>query len=296
MMVRLIALPLFAMCMLAGCSKKESPLPATPMSKPVRDAMTRIVDFVVPNGRAGVSIAEMDVSNMTANDFRRELESFNAENVTVWMPGEVHWLLVGWNGTNKVSLAAAMDAFAMDDENATSLPEVFASYVGMREDVLPAFGSRLEGNVVPEWFVTKDIPQLPWLDTSRVDRDILRNTLAEIRSMQVVRRLVLEGNIAARVATDKKGEEEAAEKWEKAMLRNPRDPMLLERLDRLARNAKGFLEVGKVLPAMKCYETIILVNPKDATAVRNFGLCLRKIGKEDLAVKVLERARELMNK
>ena len=77
------------------------------------------------------------------------------------------------------------------------------------------------------------------------------------------------------------------------MLRNPRDPMLLDRLDRLNRNANGFLEVGKVLQAMKCYETMILINPKDAAAVRNFGLCLRKIGRDEVAEKVLERAREL---
>jgi len=284
-----------AACAVAGCSKKEPPPTTTPLSKSVEDAMSRIVDFVVPDGGVGVSIAELDVSNMTMDDFRRELESFDAENVTVWMPGENHWLLVGWNGTNQVSLAAAMDVFAMDDENATSPPEVFASYAGMLEDIYPAFASRLEGTVLPEWFVTKEIPELPWLDTSRIDRDIMRRTLAEIRSMQIVRRLVLEGNIIARSATDKKGEEDAAGKWAKAMLRNPRDPMLLERLDRLNRNAKGFLEVGKVLQAMKCYETIILVNPKDAAAVRNFGLCLRKIGRNEIAEKVLERARELAN-
>ena len=268
-------------------------MPKTPMSKSVEDAMARIVDLVMPDGGGDVSIDVLDVANMTAEDFYRRLESFAAENVTVWMPSELHWLLVGWNGTNRVSLAAAMNDFAMDDENATSPPEVFASYVGMIEDILPAFGSRLEGKVLPEWFVTKEIPPLPWLDTSRIDRDILRRTLAEIRSMQVVRRLVLEGNIAARNATDKKGEEEAAGKWAKAMLRNPHDPMLLDRLDRLDRNARGFLEVGKVLQAMKCYETIILINPKDASAVRNFGLCLRKIGRDEIAEKVLERAREL---
>ena len=282
-----------AACLCVGCSKQEAPLPKTPMSKLVEDAMARIVDLVMPDGGVGVSIDVLDVANMTAEDFYSRLESFAAENVTVWMPSELHWLLVGWNGTNRVSLAAAMNDFAMDDENATSPPEVFASYVGMIEDILPAFGSRLEGKVVPEWFVTKEIPPLPWLDTSRIDRDILRRTLAEIRSMQVVRRLVLEGNIAARNATDKKGEEEAAGKWAKAMLRNPHDPMLLDRLDRLDRNARGFLEVGKVLQAMKCYETIILINPKDASAVRNFGLCLRKIGREEIAEKVLERAREL---
>ena len=75
-------------------------------------------------------------------------------------------------------------------------------------------------------------------------------------------------------------------------MRNPRDLFVLERLDRLARNARGFLEVGKVLQAMKCYETMVLVRP-DSRNVRSFGLCLKKIGKLDLAEKVLARADEL---
>ena len=44
---------------------------------------------------------------------------------------------------------------------------------------------------------------------------------------------------------------------------------------------------------MKCYETMLLVNPNDAAAVHNFGVCLKKIGKADLAEKVLDRARKL---
>ena len=61
----------------------------------------------------------------------------------------------------------------------------------------------------------------------------------------------------------------------------------------LNRNARGFLEVDKVLQAMKCYETIILINPNDAVAVGNFGLCLRKLGRLDMAKEVLARAKEL---
>ena len=44
---------------------------------------------------------------------------------------------------------------------------------------------------------------------------------------------------------------------------------------------------------MKCYETIILINPNDAVAVGNFGLCLRKLGRLDMAKEVLARAKEL---
>ena len=127
-----------------------------------------------------------------------------------------------------------------------------------------------------------------------IDEDILRATLSEIRSMQVVRRLILEGNMLAAQAKDKTGEEEAIDRWARAALRNPSDSMLRERIDNLKRNAKGFLAVNKVLQAMKCYETIVLIRPNDATAVRNFGMCLKKIGKLDLAEKVLERAKKIL--
>ena len=68
---------------------------------------------------------------------------------------------------------------------------------------------------------------------------------------------------------------------------------LLERIDRLNRNAKGFLEVGKPLQAMKCYETVVLIRPNDPVAIHNFGACLMKIGKRDLAEKILEKAKKL---
>ncbi len=100
----------------------------------------------------------------------------------------------------------------------------------------------------------------------------------------------------AGLATDKKSEEKAAEIWAQAALRNPNDLFLLERRDRLDRNARGFLKVGKLLQAMKCYETMVLMCPDNATAIHNFGMCLKKIGKLDLAEKVLARAKMLEEK
>ena len=69
--------------------------------------------------------------------------------------------------------------------------------------------------------------------------------------------------------------------------------MLLERIERLERNARGFLEVGKLLQAMKCFETIILIQPTNVAAVHNFGLCLKRLGKLDMAEQVLRRAEDL---
>lgn len=297
-MIRLALAVLVAAVLAAGCSKEpeaEKPQEVRKTCAAVKAAVRGIFRLETAVGRdAKPRMESIDVDGMTAPELRDKFLSFtNAAASHLWMPGEKSWIVVEHQTTNRVPLAAAMDAVAGDPACAVSFPEIFASYAGTLEEVLPAFSSKLEGEVVPEWFVTKDIPELKWLDVSGVDEDILKPTLQEIRSMQVVRRLVLEGNMSSRQASDKKGEEEATEKWSRAMRRNPNDPMLLERLDILAKNAKGFLEVGKVLQAMKCYETIILVNPKDAGAVRSFGECLGKIGRTDMAKEVLKRAEEL---
>ena len=286
-----------AVVALAGCGKKEEPIQVgkRQVGAPVREAIYRI-SKLERTAISDHSAKVLDVSGMSAAEFRRELEAFPGKEVHVWMPGEKDWLLIGNMSTNRVPLAKAMDAFAADTNCTMSVAEVFASYAGTREDVLPAFASKLEGEVVPEWFVTKDIPEIGWLDTSDVDEDILKATLSEIRSAQVMRRELLRGNMLAVKVTDKKSEEAAIDVWAKVALRNSNDPMLLERIDNLNRNAKGFLEVGKPLQAMKCYETVVLIRPNDATAVHNFGACLMKIGKRDMAEKVLARARKLAEK
>ena len=293
-MKRLAGIVLLAAAV-AGCSKETVvEVKAPEMSAAVREAIRLIGVLEGTSSDVGVTQAVVNVRGLTALQFRKRLLAFPGEEVHVWMPGERDWVLVGNETTNGVSLAAAMERFAADTNCTASVPEVFASYVGTRDEVMPAFRGLLEGEVVPQWFVTREVPSLAWLRTDGIDADILAPTLAEVRSVQVVRRLVLEGNMQAAQAKDKKGEEAATDTWAKAALRNPNDPMLLERIDRLNRNAKGFLEVGKVLQAMKCYETLVLIRPNDATAVRNFGLCLKKIGKLDMSEKVLKRAEILL--
>ena len=291
-MRRFAAIALVAL-VVAGCSKEEPQfLSKRELSAPVREAIYRISKLE----RTSVSehsAKVIDVRGMFAADFRRELESLPGKDVHVWMPGEKDWLLIGNTSTNPVPLTKAMEEFAADPKCVTSVAEVFASYAGTREEILPAFTSKLKGEVVPEWFVSKDVPEIKWLDVSGIDEDILKATLSEIRSAQVMRRELLKGNMLAAKATDKKGEEAATEVWAKVAIRSPNDPMLLERIENLNRNAKGFLEVGKVLQAMKCYETVVLIRPNDAVAIHNFGMCLKKIGKLDLAEKVLEKAKKL---
>lgn len=250
----------------------------------------------------GVLVWLIDVRGKSMGEFRRNLESFGCEEVHVWMPGHDRWVLAGRNHMRTIKISAMLDVFsregAFDDFSiggCGTLHEMFANYVGVRDDLMPAFDANpKKAEVRPEYFVTKEIPAIRWVvQDDGIDEDIAKSVFSEIRSMQVVRRLVIEGNMKSELAKDKKGEEIATEIWARACKRNHNDLFLLERLDRLERNAKGFLAVGKVLLAMKCYETMVLVRPDDAAAVHNFGMCLKKIGKLDLAEKVLERARTL---
>ena len=301
--MRRVAAFLLGAVIAVGCSREEQIQVSTqPPCEPVLATMEAICRLDALTTQVGHEIgdefkqARLCVDGMSANEFKRKLKEFPGKEVHVWMPGEKHWLLTGSSNGNKISFANVMEKFAADTNITMSVAEVFASYVGTREEVLPAFERKLEGEVVPEWFVTKEIPEIKWLDLKNIDEDILTVTLSEIRSMQVVRRLLLEGNMLAAKAKDKKGEEEAIDRWARAALRNPSDPMLRERIENLKRNAKGFLALNKVLQALKCYETIVLITPNDAAAVYNFGACLMKIGKRDMAEEVMKRGKELMKR
>ena len=273
----------------------EMPEPA-PVADCVMDAMRLIAKLETAGTSSSNVVGRVfDARGKSAADFRRELERLPGHSRHVWMPGADRWFIVGHLDDRRVPLAKAMDDIAAIDSARYSLPELFACYVGTVEDVMPAFGSDLEGDVLPEWFVTKEVPDIDWLDASGIDDDIRGKVLGEIRSMQVVRRELLKANMVAREAKDRKGEQAACEAWARCALRSPNDPMLLERIERLERNAKGFLEVGKLLQAMKCFETIILIQPKNAAAVHNFGMCLKKIGKADMAEQVLKRAEALQS-
>ncbi len=264
--------------------------PPQPPGAAVVAAAADIEALEFPSGRGEGEIAELvDVGEMAAAEFRRRLESFPGKCVRLWMPGERHWLLVG-RRDEKLPLAKSLERFAAD-AGLGSLVGAFASYAGSREEVMPAFEEKLEGKVVPQWFVTREVPRVEWLDYDGIDEDIAAETRAEIRSMQVVRRLVLEGNIAAAKADDEKALDDAVDCWVRAAKRNPRDPMLLDRLDRLSRNGETFFRLGKFQQAMKCYETVIAVRPRDEEAIANFAACLRCIGRSDLADKVLEKTK-----
>lgn len=279
---------------LFGCSREDEKPAVRKAAEPVKMA-TRGIFRVESAAAEKPRFVPIDVKGLNAKEVKAEFKKFaHPERTYLWTPGEQSWLAVERATTNAIPLEAAMEAVGVDGDCELAFPEIFASYVGPLSDVLPAFEAKLSGEAVPEWFVTREIPPIEWLDFSDVDEDIVASLRQEIRSMQFVRRMILEGNMLSRQAIDKPSEEAAVEKWANAYLRNPHDSLLLERLDNLEKNARGFLEVNAIVPAMKCYETLVLINPQDAASVYNFGLCLKQIGRLDIAKEVLDHAEELM--
>jgi tetratricopeptide (TPR) repeat protein len=249
----------------------------------------------------GIVVWLMDVEGVSASSFRRRLSAFNFTQVHLWMPGETRWILVGRRSPREIKLSAMLEYYSRESvfedfafSRCTSLQEIFANYAGERESIMPAFGrGDMSAAVKPEFFLERNVSNVKWISREGVDKDIAAEVFAKIREMQKVRREVVEGNIMSALAKDRKSESAATDIWSKAAEKNPNDLFLLERLDRLERNAKGFMEVKKVLMAMKCYETMALIRPNDPVALYNFGMCLKEIGKLDVAQKVLDRAKQL---
>lgn len=296
--MRRLAAAMLAALAVAGCSREEPrPEPVRKTCDAVKAAVRAIyrVENAVAGGAERPSFISLDVAGLDLVALKKQLDAVGGDpgDAHLWMPGEKSWLVVRHSPGARVSLAKAMDAMADDATCLVSLPEAFASYVGTLADVLPAFENDLRGEVVPEWFVTEAVGEVGWLDASGVDGDIAKGVRDEIRSMQNARREALRGCMAARVARDRAGEAKACESWARAALRSPNDPLILERIANLEANADGFLAAGKPLQAMKCYETIVLIQPKHYAAVHNFGLCLKKMGRAELADQVLERAETL---
>ena len=239
-----------------------------------------------------------DVRKKTAAELKGMLDSFPCGDWRLWMPGENDWLVTGRVEPSKARLDEMMERFSAEDDaiadlaaaGCGSLAQLFANYAGSCADVEPAFGGGdLSAQVRPQFFISCEIPDDGWIDRSFVDDDIAEGVMREIRSMQVVRRVVVEGNMLALEGNI----DEAMDRWHSAMLRNPGDTMLMDRLYLLAVNARAFENVGNLSGAAKCYETMVAVRPNDVAALRKFAACMRKLGKDDVADAAERRAREL---
>lgn len=239
----------------------------------------------------------IDARAMSLAEFKKTLQSVPFDCVHIWMPGEFDWLIVGRRADSRPRLEDMMELFSLEDafedlvaSKCDAVPVLFASYAGTREDVMPAFdGQPMSALARPEYFVTKEALSTDWLDYDGVEPDIRDMVRHEIRSMQIVRRMLLVGVMQA-----ERGEEDkSVEAWAKVALRSPGDTMLVERLDRLSVNAQAFLKLGKTAMAARCYDTMAQIIPNDPLPVYNYGLCMRQLGEHELAERAMKRADEL---
>lgn len=264
---------------------KELPKPeACPVVSNVIDTIVRVF---APDG----DYIRLDVRKLTCAEFEQRLKDVSPA-ATLWTPGEGDWLVVGAKNGGSNTLEKVTDSFVAA-ETAFSLPEVFANCVGTIGEIRPAFEVvDPDDGVVPELFVAKEIPSFAWLKDGEVDTEIAAKTRQEMRSMQVVRRLVLEGNMLSR----QQKEDEAISKWSAAFRRASNDTLLLERMHHLLRNAEVFYKVGKYGMACKCYETLLRIKPDDYVAAMNLAECLKRTGQRKLYEAVLKKAESLAPK
>lgn len=280
-----VAIVVAAMMFFGRGPERELPKPeACPVVSNVIDTVSRVF---APDG----DFIRLDVRKFTCAEFERRMREVSPA-ATLWTPGDADWLIVGAKNGCSNSLERVMDAFA-NEETVFSLPEIFANCAGTVGDILPAFAALVpDDGVVPELFVAKEIPGFAWLTDGDIDADIAKRARQEMRSMQVVRRLVLEGGMLSR----QQKEDEAVTKWANAIRRAPNDTLLLERMDHLRRNAEVFYKVGKYGMASKCYETLIRIKPDDYAAAVNLGSCLKALGKKDMSEAVFKKAETLRPK
>lgn len=241
----------------------------------------------------------LDVRKMTAARFKEILSAIPHSKAHLWMISERDWLVTARKEESPrlcsdilslFSFGPAFDVFL--DATIEAPWDVFASYAGEIGETMGAFAGDLSVEVRPEFFVSRDIPEVKWLERDDVEEDIFANILRETRSVQVVRRVILEGNMFFR---EKGDSEKAISKWASAYLRNPRDSMLLERLYTLAVNAKAFSEIGNLKGAAKCYETMISVNPRDIAALEEFSKVTARLGMLEVSRAAKARAKKMQS-
>jgi len=136
-------------------------------------------------------------------------------------------------------------------------------------------------NLVPFY-----VPGTPWLLRGAADAGVYAMVTNGTRNVQVARREILVGfDDAARGASTN-----ALDHWSAAAKLNPNDPLLRGLADSLDLEGRRYLRIGNAGGALRCYENRLLIRPDDVAAVHNFGVCLKKSGRFDLASTIFAKA------
>lgn len=267
----------------AATTKTAEEEPKALVCAVVSNAVDTIVNIFAPDDSI-----RLDVRKMTCAQFAKQI-NFLSPTAILWMPGEGDWVITGARNGSSNTVENIVYAFAEQD-CPLSLPDLFSSYVGTMAEIRPAFAALdADAMVLPELFVSRDLPELSWLGNGEIDEADANAVRLDIKSAMLVRRLILNANIDSR-----KGKTDAAlEAWAAAYKSNPHDTFLTERIEHLNQNARVFRNVSKYAMAASCFETILCINPADYVATVNFATCLQQIGRKEMAEVVFKRAEML---
>ena len=258
-----------------------------------------LADKVAPDG---IFVQVFNVSKMMSLDFKKILEEFPGDDVRLWMFSKSEWMLVGRFGNLKVKMSDMLEflsrdeVFSVEAERAGcgSIQDIVASYAAKKEQITPVFSlSDRNFEVDPQYFLLEEVPQFDWVEIEDVDSDIVLSISKAMYDRQCCRRVIVK---AEDVSLNKDGLDQAIEMWAEAMRHNPFDTMLLDRLYRMAVNAKVFRDLGKFPDAAHCYEIMLAINPGDVRVGEEYVAMLNQLGKREFAAEVALRLKELNQK
>lgn len=201
---------------------------------------------------------------------------------------------------------------ALSDGSVYAPHEIFASYVGTDDEVLPAFADMpahgaLRGaleaprflfrpfptnhlaRVTPSRMTPYDATGFPGLSRGTLDGGVYAKLTNAIAAVQNARRTVLDGFWEA----DAGRATNAVARWAAAAAVHPRDPLLLNLADALDMEGRRRMRVGDMNGALRCYENRLDVRPGDVAAMHNFGVCMQRAGHPEFAAVAFARAGKL---
>lgn len=265
--------------------------------------------------KGGVAALHIDARLMSRARFKALLDDFRATFIHyhLWCTGRYDYVLT--SGRNVLADEAA-ELFdrpktykVFVEADAVSPAELFACYVGTDFEIDPVFfevPAQRRSSVVwtaprlafspsptnhlsvvkPGIVTTYFVPDMKWVKSGLLDKDVFRALTNGIFKAQAARREALLGFDEA----DRGAATNAIERWSSAAKVNPRDPLLLSLADSLDLEGRRYLRIGNVNAAIRCYENRLLIRPEDVAAVHNFGVCLKKGGHHDIAASVFAKA------
>lgn len=282
---------------------------------PTSDGWSRIAGMRAPGG---LVVLHVDARRLSRGRLKGILAEFQAAvgPYLLWCIGAHDYVVTG---VADVSADKVYDLFA-DEKSSETLAasgiytpsDVFTCYMGRDVEIEPGLKEvAVAERQTVSWKEAREsvgelsekdaafvrasvltpyyIPPMPWFQQGGAEAEVFAQTTNAITRVQAARREFLAGfdDIGQGISTN------AIARWTAAAKVSPRDPLLRGLVDVVDLKGRQFLRAGNVNGALGCYEKLLLICPEDAALVHNYGLCLKKGGRLEMAAKVFARAIEL---